>query len=111
MNQKTSKSLRSILCFLLAFVILSSMLFVSMMVIVTSAVTFDTWNKENPDNKIESWVLHFYYNMIIIWFFAISIVAVFVVCRFIWYPDIIFTKEFKDKCFPKRGKLLKKGKK
>jgi len=108
MNQKTNKSLRGLICLVLLFVIFSSMLFFNMMMVVTSALVFDEWNEENPDEQIEGWVLHFYYNMIFIWLLSLSLVAIFIVYRFIWYPEIIFTEEVKEKCFGK--KLLKKKK-
>jgi len=108
---KSYRDLRHTLALALAILILFSMvfsLFISTLSYAQAFEEYETLRIVKPDlEPLEPWVKTVSFIFIEIWHWIIAIVCIFMVYRFIAYPKLIITKEFKQ-MFKRRKKDGKK---
>ena len=108
MKPKTSKDLRYVLCTLLTLIIIISLYISLFLDVLSYSQAFEEyeilygWRPEY--GRIQPWVKQVCIILIQVWHWCTGLISIFVLWRFIWYPDVLFTPEFKSMIKPKRRK-------
>lgn len=103
------RNVRYGMCMFLTLMILMSMLFTYVTTTVTKSIVI-TKAEQETGVFIDEWIKDFYYWLEFIWHWTIAIVIIFVVWRFLWYPEQIFTGEIKSWFIPKKKSKKVKAK-
>jgi len=100
MKPKTGKDLRYMLCLGLTILILFSLYFSLFIDWLSYNQAFEEyeilygWRPEYE--RIQPWVKTVSLLFVQIWHWAIGLISIFVLWRFVWYPEVLLTPEFKE---------------
>jgi len=112
MKKKSFKEFRRILALSLTILILFSMFFSLFIETLSYAQVFEQYEliyAPNPEyGPLDSWVKSISYLFVGVWHWIITLICIFIVFRFIHYPDIIITDEIKSMFKIRRKKYGKK---
>jgi len=101
MKSETGRHWRYILCLSLTILIMFSLHFALFIDWLGYAQAFEEYNMQygwRPEYEpIEPWVKTVSFLFIQVWHWIVGIICIFIIWRFIWYPDVLITDEFKSK--------------
>lgn len=115
MKAKTGRSLRYMLCLWLTILILFSLhfaMFIDWLGYAQAFEEYDLLYAWRPGYEpVQQWVKTVSFIFTQVWHWIVGIICIFVIWRFIWYPKVLLTDEFKDSFKIRRKKHEEKNSK